>query len=759
MVREATRISTTSRSVLDLVLTNNPSKLTNLEVIPGISDHLAISFQLQWHPPRQKLVRRVTRNYHKADWQLLKTLLNMKMPQTCADFQNLEVKWSCWKEVFWECVDEAVPSGVVSAKRRAPWISGEIIRQIHKRDYLYRKWKKCKTTSNWESYRIARNKVKNEARGAHEEFIWKLGVDDGKKLWRYIHGKTGSSAPQHFNIGGVLVNDSQKIANDFALHFHGNYTRDGGDYVDHSSQQSAGDSRGITLETIDFHPSEVVRQLKRIKPNSATGPDQIPARILHECATELGPSLSSLFQTSLSVGAIPEEWKHANVVPIYKTGSRNQISNYRPISLTSIVCKVMEKVVSKQLLDHLRELNVINSQQHGFLPGRSCVTMLAGAVDEWQYILDKVPGARIDVISLDWAKAFDRVHHGRLLDKLKIYEVSGNLLKWMTSFLIGRKMKVLFNGSCSAEQDVMSGVPQGSVLGPLLFTTFMLDLPQCVDSTMCQYADDCTVYRHIKSPVDEQVLQSDLKKIEEWCNANVLALNQHKCQYMQISRAKTKSESDYYINGNRIVSGQNMRILGVTVTCQMKWNIQTEMVRVKAAKALGFISRILKGARPKVKRTVYLGLVRPILTYGCPAWHPSSLSNIKKLELIQDRASKFITGRPDLSKRDRRIMCSMLSINDLLSEIDVLFFKKMLLNIIEIDPYVRVSVNPENRSRHSVNGWFIPPFARTTDYQQAFYFRTVQFFNSLPQYVRQEECFKAFKIQIRSYLVDKTVNG
>jgi hypothetical protein len=750
MVLEATRITATSRSVLDLVLTNSPSKIADLEVIPGISDHMAISFKLQWQPPKQKTVRRIMRNYCKADWDLLRDLFRKNM--FIEDFSDVECAWSQWKKIFWECVDKAIPSVRVHSRRRAPWINGGIIRLVHKRNYLHKRWKNGHSDSAWEKYRQARNTAKVESRKAHEKFVWNLscyGGDNGKKLWKYIHGMTGSSAPKHFVVDDVNESDSNKIAESFVQHFRGNFTTVMGD-ASVDCQQSQGNDAFNIMESINFSSFVVEKALMKTKAGSATGPDDIPARILHVCSKELAPSLAKLFETSMKLGTIPTQWKFANVVPIFKSGNRNIISNYRPISLTSVVGKVMERVVSWHLLRHLQDINVINSQQHGFLPRRSCVTMLTKAIDDWQHYLDGVSGSRVDVISLDWAKAFDRVQHNRLLSKLQSYHVSGELLQWLRSFLVGRKMSVVFDGAHSTEQSVMSGVPQGSVLGPLLFTTFMLDLPQHVKSTMCQYADDCTIYRNILSPEDTKVLQEDLCSIDEWCEINYLPLNLQKCKLISLTKSRrTLMDNMYQISGHVMDRCDSLRILGITVTSDLKWNVQTDIVRNKSARVLNFVGRILHGSKPSVKRSVYLGLVRPIITYGVPAWHPTTSTNIMKLEKVQRRATVFITGQYHSSK-DRLKMTNLISIEHLLQEIDIVFFKKIILNMVDIGPLSRVSVNENNKSRTNLIGMVNPPFARTSMYQNGFYYRVAKLFNSLPTKIRLEQNFNFFQSSLRT---------
>ena len=314
-------------------------------------------------------------------------------------------------------------------------------------------------------------------------------------------------------------------------------------------------------------------------------------------------------------------------------------------------------------------------------------------------------------------------------------------------------MRVVFDGAHSTEQSVKSGVPQGSVLGPLLFTTFMLDLPQQVKSTMYQYADDCTIYRNILSPEDTKVLQEDLCSVDEWCNINNLPLNIQKCKLISLTKSRrTWKNNMYQISGHVMDRCDSLRILGITVTSDLRWNVQTEIVRNKSARVLNFVSRILHGSRPSVKRSVYLGLVRPIITYGVPAWHPTSSTNIMKLEKVQKKATSFITGQFH-SSEERLRMTNLISIEYLLKEIDILFFKKIVLNLVDIGP-CRVSVNKNNKSRTNLVGMVNPPFARTAMYLNGFYCRVAKLFNCLPSASRLETNFSAFQTSLRTYILN-----
>ena len=278
------------------------------------------------------------------------------------------------------------------------------------------------------------------------------------------------------------------------------------------------------LEDIDFSHDDVREAILSISPKASAGLDGVPAVLLRNCVEELVYPLEILLRLSLSSGRLPAKFKMSKVIPLFKGGERCLVQNYRPISLTSHICKVFEKIVVKKLINYFNDMNLFNPNQHGFRSGRSCLSQL---LEHHQRILEILEGGDCaDVIYLDFSKAFDKVDHNILLSKLRVLGISGQLLKWIHSFLTRRRQVVSIDGHLSDEARVISGVPQGSSLGPLLFLIHIADIDDDLDHAfVSSFADDTRLLKDVKKPEDCCNMQSDLLKTYDWAKNNNMEFN------------------------------------------------------------------------------------------------------------------------------------------------------------------------------------------------------------------------------------------
>jgi Reverse transcriptase (RNA-dependent DNA polymerase) len=603
-----------------------------------------------------------------------------------------------------------VPTKIIRNKLKSlPWMDKILRKMIVTRDRLFSKWHKNRTDEAREQYCTdARNETQRALRHAKDEYMWKLGTgpQGSKFFWSHISAR--SKVPINntaFVEEGKTHSQPQEVASLFSQSFQNNFSRVAGIFPFVRRRAStATETQPAQLANLKISPGEVKNLLQSIKQNAVMGPDKIPAIVLKKCSASLSNSLAALFTLSLETGELPHEWKEANVTPIHKDGDKTKVKNYRPISVTSLVGKALEKHVRNKTADFLNQQKVFPDNQHGFRTGRSCTTMLLKTFEDWTTTLDNKSGTHIHAVFLDWSKAFDKVPHERLLSKLEHYGIKGHLLSWYNNFLTGRTQRVVFGGAQSEPTDVPSGVIQGSVLGPFLFNIFVADLPSCIkNSNLKQYADDCTLSKEIKSAKDKKDMQDDLNSAGAWCENNGMELNALKCKVMDITRAhnidknKEYLQPTYEIGGIKLGQVETERLLGVHISKDLRWNHHTEVTRKKAAQILGFAQRNLKGCTPRVKRTAYLTMVKPILFYGTPAWHPNK-TNVTKIDKVQSRALKFIHGSNASIEKQKKIMPVEMQ----LRYTDLLFFKKCETGDIDCDVRERLGgARPHDGARRA----------------------------------------------------------
>lgn len=292
----------------------------------------------------------------------------------------------------------------------------------------------------------------------------------------------------------------------------------------------------VDMENISIIEDDIKKRLDLLNVNKSPGPDALHPRILKEISTEISVPLKIIFDNSIRSGSLPDEWKLANVTPIFKKGKRCEANNYRPVSLTCIICKILESIIRDNLLNHFLRNHLFNDKQYGFIKGRSTTMQLLKVLDIWTKQLES--GGQIDVVYTDLEKAFDKVPHKLLIDKLRKYNVSLEIINWIEDFLKDRKQRVRVGQKFSKWAKVKSGIPQGSILGPMLFIIYINDLfDDCNSgSDVFLYADDAKLFKHIYDNSDCDILQKDIDNLHEWIKKWLLKLNIDKCKVMTFGR-------------------------------------------------------------------------------------------------------------------------------------------------------------------------------------------------------------------------------
>ena len=353
-----------------------------------------------------------------------------------------------------------------------------------------------------------------------------------------------------------------------------------------------------------------------------------------QAADEVAPFLQFIFNQSIASGQVPKEWKH--VTPVFKKGCRKESCNYWPVSLTSVSCKIMEHIVFHHIMGHLDTHHVLVDYQHGFRRGHSCETQLITVIEQLARNLDS--SMQTDLLLLDFSKAFDAVPRKRLLMKLEHYGIRGCLAKWIESWLVGKSQSVVVIGTYSSQAMVKSGVPQGTVLGPLMFLLYINDIGNEINSNLRLFADDSILYGIVNNFQDAQALQADLNKLVEWAQKWQMTFNSSKCVMLRVSRSVNDVDFSYEMMGRLLESVESHKYLGVEIDRKLSWNKHISAITGKGNRALGFIRRNLHNCPEEVKKQAYYSLIRPHFEYASSAWDPHTQKNIKAIEGVQRRA-------------------------------------------------------------------------------------------------------------------------
>ena len=745
----STRFRNSQHSCLDLIFTNEKDMIETVSELPplGKSDHVCQEWKLitEGVSFRNENAKRL--NFKKAHWDCIKndmanfsfdsddspTTMNAKLVDFISDLK-----------------DQHIPLCRVRTNQHVfPWMRSSKLKNQRKRKwYCWRKFKTSRLPRDYDTYKMERNKLVDMARMSKLHYEKEL-ISDMKTNPNLFHGycrrrlKTKQGVSNVVDGKGVLTETEEEAANALNEYYQSVFTLDDGSVeLPEFPEQTQEIISDVLINT------EMVEEVLRgLNPNKASGPDEVETRFLKECAPEMAPILCELFQKSMSLGEVPSQWKEAHIVPIHKKGPRAVMANFRPVALTSVVCKVMERIVCSAIVAFLTNNNLISQQQHGFIKGRSCQTNILLCLEKWTKILDD--GNSVDVAYFDYAKAFDKVSHRLLTIKLEKYGIKGQLLHWLKDFLNDRRQRVVVGDAKSPWLPVLSGTTQGSVLGFLLFLIFINDLPKAcspgMEELIMLLADDTKTYQEINKDKDQHQnnqneLQNRINEIVKWADDNKMEIHPGKSKILHVG--KDNPNMPYYISNIQIATTNEEKDIGFWVTNDLSTSTH---VRKARGKALGEIIRIKRNFTCIDKRAfcvLYNQRVRPHLDYGMSACPPGTSAESKVLEATQSKATAMVHGLKHLNADERRRALGLMTLQDRRERGDLIEVFKILNGVTRIDPAnfweVREARNGKRLVKELATHGKRPR-------QNFFSYRVIQKWNLLPTDVKTApslECFK-----------------
>ena len=543
-----------------------------------------------------------------------------------------------------------------------PWLNSKIKKMIRKRKRLFNKFKSTRDDFDFQNYKHFRNKVTQEIRKSKKEQIDRLAdnlknnTNAPRDWWKTL--KTFIKPSQRVLIpplekDGCIYSDSKDKADIFNTFFANQSSLD-------DSNASLPDITPVpqsVIEPFTFTPTEVESVLKSLKTGKAAGPDAVNNRLLIELAQPLASPLCDLFNYSLFSGKVPDIWKIANATPIHKKNDPNDVSNYRPISLLSTIGKVIEKLVHKHVFNFFRDNKILTALQSGFVEGDSTVNQLVDIYNTFCKAFDD--GKEVRAIFFDISKAFDRVWHQGLLYKLQTVGITGSLLLWFTDYLHNRKQRVVLPGGISDWTTISAGVPQGSILGPLLFLIYINDIVEDINSFIRLFADDTSLYVIVENPfVSAEILNSDIAKVHAWATKWLVTFNPLKTEEMIFSRKLNKPQHPpIHMNQQPIVQVSSHKHLGLTFSEDLSWHEHFEYIKSRAWGRINIMRKLKFQLDRRSLQIIYFSFVRPLLEYADVVWDNCFQYEANELEKIQNEAARIVTGATKL-----------VSINKLMNE-------------------------------------------------------------------------------------------
>ena len=752
-----------SGNILDLLLVNEPNLVCDVEVQDNFStsDHYKICATIKVNP-KVEIQPIPKRNFWNGDYDSFAVFLDsVDWPLVFMHCASVNDFWQAFLCVVYTGIDcyiqFAKTNGRNSQKNK---LTATVVKAKREKQIRCRIVKRNGTPANVLRAREATRNARNAIRKHHEKQesdVLKSG--DPKKFFGYVNSRLTCrpSIAILKDESGESVADPVEKASLLNEYFGSVFITDNGNLP-------ALEPRVLnkSFQNVVFNEEDILLVLQKLPEKSSVGPDGISTILLQRLRRQLVRPLATIFEVSLRFQKLPDQWKEANVSAIFKgKGSASSARNYRPVSLTSNVCKVMERIIKNQLMSYLLENSLITEHQHGFLAKRSTLTQLLECSSDWiEWLDNKIP---VDCAYLDFAKAFDTVSHPKLVYKLAKYGISSDILEWFKDFLTGRSQKVVVSGHPSTTERVTSGVPQGSVLGPVMFLLYVNDVIDVIKSARVKvYADDIKLYFRASDDNDKTTLANDLQAIGSWANVWQLELSVPKCLLLHIGN--NNHGFDHDLGGSALTVVPTVQDLGMTMSSSFEFSryISDSVRRATLRSNLIFRSFTLRKQQFLMK--MYYAFVRPLVEYNTTIWSPHLIYQINAIETVQRSYTSRIPSLYPLSYpyrndgytlrlaslgidslEERRIRTDLVVLHDLVH-------KNIICNVQD-----GLVVQTRTGRGHSLKLFL--PRANLNVKRCSFPVRSIQLWNSLPENLVIIKDSKRFRKHLRSVSFQHLLKG
>lgn len=777
LICQPTRVTSTTSTIIDLILVTDNDKISQSGVLNiGLSDHMPIyctrKIKKQTSKEHNCVKLRSLKNYSKESYE---SLLSNVSWSSISDITEVDDAWLQFKSKFLNVLDKIAPMKQLRVKQGTdPWLSGEILHLIQDRNYCLKMFNKTKQADWYDRYKCLRNSVQNKKADAKSEYLANKveeNKNNPKKLWQTLKSLGTSSKDTRtrpnfgIKINNEICSDKSKVADTFnqffttvassllkklptgtgqygpihLLNYYSNFTHNNFSF------------RQVTEEAVK-------KILLALNSNKATGLDQIPSRFLKDGALYITTPLTHILNLSLAQGKIPTDLKLAKITPIYKKQSKTEVGNYRPVSILSVVSKIFEKAVYEQVNQYLTEHKILYELQSGFRPSYSTDSCLIHLTDYIKSEQDK--GKYTGMVLLDLQKAFDTVDHSILLQKLEAIGLHKSAVDWFRAYLNDRQQCVDIGGVMSSHANVTCGVPQGSILGPLLFLVYVNDMPASVNCKLLLYADDSALLVSGKSTIDIQCrLSSELQSIREWLIDNKLSLHLGKTESILFGskrRLHNNESIDVTCDGQVLDCKSCVKYLGVELDQSLSGSQTAEKIISKSNAKLKFLYRQTRKMDFNTKKLLVSALIQCHMDYASASWYSGLTKRLKtRLQTTQNKVVRFMLNahpRSHIGFNEFK-QVSMLPVEVRVKQLKL----NHMHNIIHGKaPSYLTSAIQFGLSRHNTrSGPFsillpsVKSFGLTS-----FYYTGATAWNSLSSHIKSFTCKSTFKSKVKDILLN-----
>ena len=766
LISQPTHFTESSSTLLDVFLVKNTdSVLTSFVSDPFIPDliryHCPIVTVLKFSNPPSKCFKRTIFKYDQGDYHAYRNLLRNYDWSFICQSANLDSIVSSFTQVILRAAQEYVPHKVITVRPgQIPWLYSSVRKLIRQRKRLHKRAKKLNTFDAWAAFRIKRNETVKAIRKAKSDYLNNVcsslnNPSCDSKTW-YKLAKQIFYKSKNSDCIPTLIYETHSASTDYEkAELLNNYFCKQSSVNDRHAQlpeYNSSLSDDAYLNNIIITAQDVTDVLKNLKVGKASGPDCINPRLLKEGAEVLSEPLSKIFNLSIDKAYFPPCWKKAHVTPVFKKADPSSPCNYRPISLLSCISKVMERCIFKHLYNHLSRNNILTPSQSGFIPGDSTTNQLAYLYDQFCKALDD--GKEIRCVFCDISKAFDRVWHKGLLFKLKSIGISDPLVNWFLSYLENRQQRVVLCNANSSWKNISAGVPQGSILGPLLFLVYINDIVNNIGSNIRLFADDTSLYLIVDSPTETATcLNSDLEIINKWSKQWLVDFNPSKTETMIISRkVNSPLHPNLAMNDITVAEVNQHKHLGLTLSTDGKWQPHISFIVNKAWQRLGLLRQFKFILNRNTLENLYFRFIRPILEYGDVVWCNCTLEQSNMIEAIQVEAARIVLGATKFCSIDK--MYGDLKwepLADRRRNHKLVLFFKMIRNLT---PHFLSELVPrqlESSTSYNLRNAqdYLPVITHTSLYNRSFLPSVIREWNMLPQSIKDSETLSIFKSRLQ----------